>query len=262
MVGVEGFEPPTSCSQSRRATRLRYTPNYIFIIRKKRITLLNIYPLIIMIFQLMNGILIKKNVLTRIISHKIMKKYIKSLILTLTFITNFGANAEMSTNTIINIKTNHGDIKIELFQDKSPITSANFLEYVKNLYYNGTIFHRVIKDFMIQGGGFDTDMNQKETLAPIKNEANNDLSNERGTIAMARTNDPHSASAQFFINLKDNNFLDFTSETIQGWGYCVFGKVIAGMDVVDKVAQSKTSSYGPHQDVPEEQIIISEIVIE
>ena len=262
MVGVEGFEPPTSCSQSRRATRLRYTPKYIFIIRKKRITLLNIYPLIIMIFRLMNGILIKKNVLTRIFTHKSMKKFIKSSILILIFITNFGASAEMATNTIINIKTNLGDIKIELLQDKSPITSENFLEYVKSNYFSGTIFHRVIKDFMIQGGGFDTNMNQKETNTPIKNEANNGLSNERGTIAMARTNDPHSASAQFFINLKDNNFLDFTSETIQGWGYCVFGKVIAGMDIVDKIAQSKTSSYGPHQDVPEEQIIISEIIIE
>jgi len=215
-----------------------------------------------MIFQLMNGILIKKNVLTRIFSNKNMKKFIKSLVLIFIFNSNFGANAEMTTNTIINIKTNLGNIKIELFKEKSPNTSENFIEYIKSGYFSGTIFHRVIKDFMIQGGGFDSEMNQKETSSPIKNEANNGLSNDRGTIAMARTNDPHSASAQFFINLKDNNFLDFKSESIQGWGYCVFGKVIQGMDIVDDIAMSKTGSYGPHQDVPIDQIIIEEIIIE
>tara|TARA_B100001778_G_C18475985_1_gene578032 strand:+ start:105 stop:638 length:534 start_codon:yes stop_codon:yes gene_type:complete len=175
---------------------------------------------------------------------------------------NIGVNAEMTTNTIIIIKTSSGDIKLELFDDKAPRTSENFKEYIKSGYFNGMIFHRVIKDFMIQGGGFTQDMQQKETMQPIQNEANNMVSNERGTIAMARTNDPHSASAQFFINLKDNEFLDFKSETVQGWGYCVFGKVLEGIEIVDKIAQVSTGSYGPHQDVPNDPIIIKEIVIE
>ena len=191
-----------------------------------------------------------------------MKNFINSLVLVCTFIFNYGASAEMTNNTSIKIITNVGDIQIELFNDKSPITAGNFIKYIEAGYFSGTIFHRVIKDFMIQGGGFDESMNQKNTFEPIQNEANNGLSNKRGTIAMARTNDPHSASAQFFINLKDNTFLDFSSETVQGWGYCVFGQVIEGMNVVDKIAESKTSSYGPHQDVPTEQIIIDQIVIE
>ncbi|MAW34554.1 MAG: peptidylprolyl isomerase [Gammaproteobacteria bacterium] len=163
---------------------------------------------------------------------------------------------------MIVINTTSGNIKLELFDDKAPKTSENFKEYIKSGYFNNIIFHRVIKDFMIQGGGFTKDMQQKETMQPIKNEANNMISNERGTIAMARTNDPHSASAQFFINLKDNKFLDFKSETIQGWGYCVFGKVIEGIEVVDEIAKVSTGSYGPHQDVPDDPIIINEIIIE
>jgi len=191
-----------------------------------------------------------------------MKYFTNYLLIILLNLLNIGVNAEMTTNTIISIKTTSGDIKIELFDDKAPKTSQNFKEYIKSGYFNDTIFHRVIKDFMIQGGGFTLDMQQKETLSPIKNEANNMVMNERGTIAMARTNDPHSASAQFFINLKDNNFLNFKDETIQGWGYCVFGKVLEGMETVDEIAKVKTGSYGPHQDVPNEPIIIKEIIIE
>ena len=168
----------------------------------------------------------------------------------------------MATNTIINVKTSLGDIKLELFNDKAPITAENFKKYIESGYFANSIFHRVIKDFMVQGGGFTMEMEEKETMSPIKNEANNMVSNERGTIAMARTNDPHSASAQFFINLKDNVFLDFKSETTQGWGYCVFGKVIEGIEVIDKIATVDTGSYGPHQDVPKDPIIIKEIIIE
>ena len=161
------------------------------------------------------------------------------------------------------LTTSLGEIKIELNKELAPITTQNFVKYVESGFYDQTIFHRVIENFVIQGGGHNEDMSMKDRdLEPIQNEANNGLSNKRGTIAMARTNDPHSARAQFFINLKDNTFLDFSSETVQGWGYCVFGQVIEGMNVVDKIAESKTSSYGPHQDVPTEQIIIDQIVIE
>ena len=191
-----------------------------------------------------------------------MKNIIKYLVLTTIIFINNGVNAEMATNTIINVKTSLGDIKLELFNDKAPITTENFKKYIESDYFANSIFHRVIKDFMVQGGGFTMEMEEKETMSPIKNEANNMVSNERGTIAMARTNDPHSASAQFFINLKDNVFLDFKSETTQGWGYCVFGKVIEGMEVIDKIAIVDTGSYGPHQDVPKDPIIIKEIIIE
>ena len=191
-----------------------------------------------------------------------MKNIIKYLVLTTIIFINNGVNAEMATNTIINVKTSLGDIKLELFNDKAPITAENFKKYIESGYFANSIFHRVIKDFMVQGGGFTMEMEEKETMSPIKNEANNMVSNERGTIAMARTNDPHSASAQFFINLKDNVFLDFKSETTQGWGYCVFGKVIEGMGVIDKIAIVDTGSYGPHQDVPKDPIIIKEIIIE
>ena len=191
-----------------------------------------------------------------------MKNIIKYLVLTTIIFINNGVNAEMATNTIINVKTSLGDIKLELFNDKAPITVENFKKYIESDYFTNSIFHRVIKDFMVQGGGFTMEMEEKETMSPIKNEANNMVSNERGTIAMARTNDPHSASAQFFINLKDNIFLDFKSDTTQGWGYCVFGKVIEGMEVIDKIAIVDTGSYGPHQDVPKDPIIIKEIIIE
>jgi len=201
-----------------------------------------------------------------------MKNIIKYLVITTIIFLNNGANAEMTTNTyqekgygkdrVISIKTTYGDIVIELYDDKAPITSENFKKYVESGYFTDTIFHRVIKDFMIQGGGFTAEMNEKDSMPPIQNEANNGVSNERGTIAMARTPDPHSASSQFFINLKDNNFLDFTAETSQGWGYCVFGKVIGGMDILDKIALVDTGSYGAHQDVPKEPITINEIIIE
>jgi len=191
-----------------------------------------------------------------------MKKIIKYLILLTIFLTNNGAYAEMATNTKITINTTLGDIKLELFNNKAPITTENFKKYIESKHYINTIFHRVIKDFMIQGGGFNAEMGQKDTMDPIKNEANNMVSNERGTISMARTNDPHSASAQFFINLKDNTFLDFKSETTEGWGYCVFGKVIEGLDTIDKISLVNTGSYGPHQDVPKDPIIINEIIIE
>ena len=191
-----------------------------------------------------------------------MKNIIKYLVITTIIFLNNGANAEMTTNTKIIIKTTSGDIKIELYDDKAPITSENFKKYVESGYFTDTIFHRVIKDFMIQGGGFTAEMGEKDSMPPIKNEANNGISNERGTIAMARTPDPHSASSQFFINLKDNNFLDFTAETSQGWGYCAFGKVFEGMDILDKIALVDTGSYGAHQDVPKEPITISEIIIE
>ena len=191
-----------------------------------------------------------------------MKKIIKYLVITAAIFLNNGANAEMTTNTKIIIETTSGDIKIELYDDKAPITSENFKKYIESGYFTDTIFHRVIKDFMIQGGGFTTEMDEKDSMPPIQNEANNGVSNARGTIAMARTPDPHSASSQFFINLKDNNFLDFTAETSQGWGYCAFGKVIEGMDILDKIALVDTGSYGAHQDVPKEPITIHKIIIE
>lgn len=157
---------------------------------------------------------------------------------------------------MIVLHTNHGEIKLELDYDKAPNTAKNFEQYVKDGFYDGLIFHRVISNFMIQGGGFDTDMVSKETKAPIENEANNGLKNEIGTIAMARTNDPHSATAQFFINVADNNFLNHTAKTAQGWGYAVFGKVVAGMDVVNTIKETPTTSKAGHQDVPVEDTII------
>ncbi len=157
---------------------------------------------------------------------------------------------------MIRLTTNYGTIDIELDFANAPVTAENFEQYVKDGFYNGVIFHRVIPGFMIQGGGFTPGMDQKETRAPIKNEANNGLKNKKYTIAMARTNDPHSASAQFFINVADNNFLDFRSETPSGWGYAVFGKVVAGQEVVDKIAGVKTTSHFPHQDVPVSDVII------
>jgi peptidyl-prolyl cis-trans isomerase B (cyclophilin B) len=157
---------------------------------------------------------------------------------------------------VIKLHTNFGEISIELDADKAPITAANFQQYVEEGFYTNTIFHRVIDGFMIQGGGFDTDMNQKSTKAPIKNEANNGLANKTYTIAMARTPNPDSASSQFFINVADNDFLNFTSPTSQGWGYCVFGKVTAGTEVVDKIGKVKTGNRNGHQDVPLEPVII------
>jgi peptidyl-prolyl cis-trans isomerase B (cyclophilin B) len=159
---------------------------------------------------------------------------------------------------MITIKTNFGDITIELFEKESPITTANFLEYVRSGFYNNTIFHRVIPGFMIQGGGFDTDFVQKPTNKPIKNEAANQVSNKRGTLAMARTQVVDSATCQFFINLVDNDFLDYKAPVPQYYGYCVFGKVTSGMEVVDKIAAVQTGSRGMHRDVPTENVVILE----
>ena len=163
---------------------------------------------------------------------------------------------------MITLKTTLGDIVIELDYDKAPNTAKNFEDYVKSGFYKGTIFHRVIKGFMIQGGGLEKDMNQKHTNAPIKNEADNGLSNLKYTIAMARTQAPHSATSQFFINTKDNLFLNHTSKDMYGWGYCVFGKVVDGFDVVDKIEAVKTTKKRPYADVPVEEVVITEVVVE
>ncbi|MFP8965300.1 peptidylprolyl isomerase [Pokkaliibacter sp. CJK22405] len=158
-------------------------------------------------------------------------------------------------STVI-LHTNHGDITIALDHDKAPKTAANFEAYVKDGFYNGVIFHRVIDGFMVQGGGFEPGMTQKETNKPIENEADNGLSNTVGSIAMARTMDPHSASAQFFINVSDNTFLNHRAKTMDGWGYCVFGKVTEGMEVVNKIKAVATTFKGGHQDVPVDDVII------
>jgi peptidyl-prolyl cis-trans isomerase B (cyclophilin B) len=157
---------------------------------------------------------------------------------------------------VVKLHTNFGIITLELDAEKAPITTANFLSYVESGFYANTIFHRVIDGFMIQGGGFEPGMQQKTTNAPIKNEANNGLTNKTYTIAMARTPNPDSASSQFFINVNDNDFLNFSAPTSQGWGYCVFGKVIEGMDVIDAIRKVKTGNKSGHQDVPLEDVII------
>ena len=161
----------------------------------------------------------------------------------------------------VRMTTSAGDINLELFPEQAPTTVENFIGYARSGHYNGTIFHRVIQDFMIQGGGMDADMKPKPTNSPIKNEANNGLKNEVGTIAMARTNEPHSASSQFFINTSDNGFLDFRVETVDGWGYCVFGKVTGGMEVVEKIEESTTGNKQGHQDVPVETIEIINVEV-
>jgi peptidyl-prolyl cis-trans isomerase B (cyclophilin B) len=186
-----------------------------------------------------------------------MPKYILFIILFFTTTLSFSTEKTMSdTQTKVKLTTNLGEIVIQLNTEKAPLSSANFLTYVNEGFYNGTIFHRVIPDFMAQGGGFDTSFNQKTVHAPIKNEANNGLVNSRGTLAMARTNDPNSATAQFFINYKDNSFLNHSSQTSSGWGYAVFGEVIEGMDVADAMAKEATGNRNGHQDVPKTDIII------
>ena len=164
----------------------------------------------------------------------------------------------MAENPNVLLDTTEGEIHIELYPDKAPEPVANFLKYVDEGFYKNTIFHRVIKGFMIQGGGLTLKMEEKPTNAPVKNEADNGLKNDRGTIAMARTMDPHSATAQFFINLVDNDFLNHTAPTMQGWGYCVFGKVVDGMDVVDKIGKTKTGARPPYDDVPLDSVLINE----
>lgn len=164
-------------------------------------------------------------------------------------------------STTVTLTTSFGDITIALDTEKAPLTSENFLRYAREGFFQNTLFHRVIPGFMIQGGGLNADMNQKKGHDPIQNEANNGLKNTRGSLAMARTSDPHSASSQFFINLKDNSFLDFKSENRDGWGYAVFGQVIEGMDVVDQIAAQKTGSRAGHQDVPVEDILIEQVSV-
>ncbi|MEX1058348.1 MAG: peptidylprolyl isomerase [Natronospirillum sp.] len=160
------------------------------------------------------------------------------------------------------MKTSMGTVTLELFEDKAPITVANFVKYAQEGFYDGLIFHRVISNFMVQGGGFEPGMSQKPGGEAIKNEANNGVANEVGTIAMARTMDPHSASNQFFINVSDNSFLNFSSETMEGWGYAAFGKVTDGMDVVNQIKAVKTGSKGGHQDVPVEDVVIESLTVE
>jgi len=180
-----------------------------------------------------------------------------TLMLSLTSTLSFATENKMTdTQTKVKLTTSLGEIIIQLNTEKAPVSSANFLAYVNKGFYNGTIFHRVIPGFMAQGGGFDTAFTQKSVHAPIKNEANNGLVNSRGTLAMARTPDPDSATAQFFINYKDNSFLNYTSPTPNGWGYAVFGEVVEGMDVVDAMAKQPTSNRGGHQDVPKTDIVI------
>lgn len=167
------------------------------------------------------------------------------------------ASASLAANPQVRVQTNMGDIVLELYAEQAPKSVANFLQYVDDGFYNDTLFHRVIDGFMIQGGGFTPQFERKETRAPILNEADNGLKNKRGTLAMARTPEPHSATAQFFINVKDNDFLDHTAKTPRGWGYAVFGKVIKGMDVVDRIKALPTGASGPFpQDVPRSPVII------
>jgi peptidyl-prolyl cis-trans isomerase B (cyclophilin B) len=194
--------------------------------------------------------------------HFVLKPIITAILI-VTFILGAGvsARAEKRSNPLVKLETSMGDITIELYPDKAPATVANFLEYVKDGFYNGTIFHRVIPTFMIQGGGFDANMKQKPTRAPIKNEADNGLTNDKYTVAMARTNIPDSATAQFFINAADNKFLNHTAKTPQGWGYAVFGKVVKGQDVVDKIKAVPTSTQGMYQDVPETPVVINKAVV-
>jgi len=194
-----------------------------------------------------------------------MKNLILIFLLSFTITSSYGAskieNNESEDTTLIKIYTTQGEIELKLFDDKAPETTKNFILYAEAGKYNGTIFHRVIKDFMIQGGGHLPDLSEIATESPVVNESNNDLSNKKGTIAMARTSDPHSATSQFFINHKDNSFLNHSSETMRGWGYAVFGKVTDGMDVVDAIAVVDTGNFQQYADVPVEPIMIQSISV-
>jgi peptidyl-prolyl cis-trans isomerase B (cyclophilin B) len=207
----------------------------------------------------------------RIVSQYFGNSSLSKLILLLSVI-SFSACAEhpdKSNNNpisekniqMVTLKTSAGDIELALNAEKAPLSVANFLAYAKSGHYNGTIFHRVIKGFMIQGGGFEPGMSQKDTLPPVINEANNGLLNTQYTVAMARTNDPHSATAQFFINAKDNDFLNFSSETSRGWGYTVFGEVVNGQEIVDAIENVATGQSGSYGDVPLEDVVIEQVVI-
>ena len=187
-----------------------------------------------------------------------MKKLLAMFLLMGVFFMSENADAQM---TYVTLDTNYGIIKLELDGTKAPISTANFVKYVEDGFYDNVIFHRVIDGFMVQGGGFTREFVQKETLAPIKNEAANGLKNARGSIAMARTNDPNSATAQFFINLIDNDFLDFKDPSARGIGYAVFGRVVEGMDVVDKIAKVETGTNKGHQDVPKKTVIINKATV-
>ena len=167
----------------------------------------------------------------------------------------------MSNMPLVELETSMGNITIELNEEKAPKTVENFLNYVKSGHYDGTIFHRIIDGFMIQGGGMDAEMNEKATNAPVENEADNGLKNDKGTLAMARTQDPHSATSQFFVNVKDNDFLNHSGKNMQGWGYTVFGKVTSGMDVIEKMRGVPTGRFGMHADVPKEPVIINSATI-
>ncbi len=191
-----------------------------------------------------------------------MRNLIFTLMLLLTTTFSFATENKMSdTQNKVKLTTSLGDIIIQLNSEKAPISTENFITYVKEGLYDGTIFHRIIPGFMAQGGGFDTDFNQKAVHDSIKNEADNGLKNTRGSLAMARTSDPDSATAQFFINYKDNSFLDHTSPTTSGWGYAVFAEVIEGMDVLDAMAEQATGNRSGHQDVPKENIVIEKAEI-
>jgi len=189
-----------------------------------------------------------------------MRQYLIALFAAVLLLLPQGAHAQKETS-VVELHTSKGLIVVELDHEKAPITAANFKQYVEEKFYDGTIFHRVIKGFMIQGGGMTPDMKEKETRETIKNEADNGLPNEKYTIAMARTNEPHSASSQFFINSADNAFLDHSSPTSRGWGYAVFGKVIEGRDVVDAIESVKTHTKGWHDDVPVEPVLIEKAVL-
>ncbi len=184
-----------------------------------------------------------------------MKQWVP-ILLTLGAVVTAGAEDATVKNPRVLLDTSEGKIVLELYQDKAPETVKNFLDYVDAGFYDNTVFHRVIPDFMIQGGGFTSDMKEKTTRTPIKNEADSGLKNIRGTVAMARTSDPHSATAQFFINTADNNFLDHKNKSEQGWGYAVFGKVVEGIEAVNAVSAVKTTTRGPHQDVPTDPVVI------
>ncbi len=191
-----------------------------------------------------------------------MRFPVLAMMLLLTSNLSFAKENKMSDDQIkVQFQTTLGNFVIQVNSEKAPISAENFLTYVKEGFYDGTIFHRIIPGFMAQGGGFTPDFDQKAVHDPIKNEADNGLKNTRGTVAMARTPDPDSATAQFFINYKDNSFLDYTSPTPNGWGYAVFGEVVEGMDVVDEMAKQPTGNHGPHQDVPKTPIIIEKAVI-
>ncbi|GMQ87828.1 MAG: peptidylprolyl isomerase [Gammaproteobacteria bacterium] len=195
---------------------------------------------------------------------KILNRFILAMLLCiLPFAAGAAEPPATGDSTVtVRMQTNKGTIVLELDAEKAPATVANFVEYARSGFYDGTVFHRVIPRFMIQGGGFEPGMTQKTVKDTIKNEADNGLKNDLGTIAMARTSDPHSATAQFFINTKDNSFLNHSAPTPQGWGYCVFGKVVEGMDVVQEIEKVSTGTHAGHQDVPDEDVIIEKVTVE